>query len=289
MKSPIFALKRYGELRVSTVAGAWVFYFLTALLPLLFLLITAFAVFGVNLTAELVESLPKEFKQAGAEIIDAAENASRGVTAFFVISVFLSGSALLNQMRKDAEYIYGIKANGGFMQRVWAVIALGVLFATFLGAAFLIAFERTVLSVFPIAIRSVWVKTGVFATIITAGFFLNVMLNAFVSPVKISFADACVGGVVALSVTVTGTIGFIAYLRLFNPYNPFYGGLTTAIVFLFWTYILMLGQTFGVVASKRSYFKRKKKERSKERSENAEKDAVERTRKPRGALPAARA
>ena len=265
MKSPVFVLKRYGELRISTVAGAWVFYFLTALLPLLFLLFTAFAVFGVNLTDELVENLPAEFREAGRAVFETAENASQGVTVFFIVTVFLSGSALLNQMRKDSEYIYGVKSPvGGFMKRIWAVAALGVLFAAFMGAAFLFAVEKFLFSSFLTDGKTVWLRVGVFSAIIVVCFFLNVMLNAFVSPVKISFAQACAGSIVSLGIIVVGTIGFIVYLRLFNPYNPVYGSLATAVVFLFWAYILMFGLVFGVVVSKRAYYgtvKRKKSDK----------------------------
>lgn len=260
MKSSVSAIKKYAELRISTVAGAWVFYFLTALLPLFFLLFTAFAVFGVNLTTELINGLPEEFKEGARVIMETAENASRGVTVFFVITVFFSGSALLNQMRKDCEYIYGIKSPvGGLTKRVWAVLALGVLFILFLGAAFLSAFERFLFSSLFTGGEKIWLRVGLFTVIIVFCFFLNAMLNAFVSPVRISFAQALTGSLASLSIIVVGTIGFTLYLRLFNPYNPVYGSLATAIVFLFWAYILMFGLICGVVVSKRAYFKSEKK------------------------------
>jgi uncharacterized BrkB/YihY/UPF0761 family membrane protein len=50
-KSLLFkVIKVFSDNRLSTVAGAWVFYFLTAVIPLVFLLITAFGVFGVELS-----------------------------------------------------------------------------------------------------------------------------------------------------------------------------------------------------------------------------------------------
>ena len=64
------------QTRITTVSAAWVFYFLTALLPMAFLLITAFAVFGVNLADKAVGYLPEEFRPAGEAILSAAENAS---------------------------------------------------------------------------------------------------------------------------------------------------------------------------------------------------------------------
>ena len=61
--------------RITTVAGAWTFYFLTSLLPIVFLLITAFGVFGVDISADVVGRLPEEFRLAG-ETIFAAFNPS---------------------------------------------------------------------------------------------------------------------------------------------------------------------------------------------------------------------
>lgn len=255
MKDPRIALKKYGELRLSTVAGAWVFYFLAALMPLLFLLITAFAVFGVNLKTEIASNVPNEFKDAAVAVIEAAENATGGFTAFFIITVFLSGSALLHQMKKDGEYIYGVKsAVGGLIKRVSAVVALGVLFAAFIGTAFLLSFEKLLFSEVFTLKSYAFIKAGVFGAAIIACFFLNVLLNVFVSPVKISFSSAAAGSAVSMGIIVAGTIGFIVYLRLFDPYNPFYGSLAAAIVFLFWTYILMYGLSFGVAVSKRAHY-----------------------------------
>lgn len=256
MKNSRIDLKKYGELRLSTVAGAWVFYFLVALLPLIFLLITAFAVFGVNIKAELTANVPVEFKDAVVAVIEAAENATSGFTVFFIVTVFISGSALFYQMRKDSAYIYGVKTTGGgILKRISAVIALGVLFAAFIGAAFLFSFEKLLFSEIFSGGNSVVLKIGVFGAVIVACFFLNVMLNAFVSPVKIPFSAAAAGSAASISMIVAGTIGFIVYLRLFNPYNPFYGSLAAALVFLFWTYILMFGLSCGVAVSKRAYYK----------------------------------
>ena len=259
MKNPRIVLKKYGELRLSTVAGAWVFYFLTALMPILFLLITAFAVFGVNLKTAMITSVPQEFKQAAITVVEAAENATGGFTAFFIITVFLSGSALLNQMRKDGEYIYGVKSSGGgIIKRVSAVAALGVLFVVFLGAAFLLSFEKLLFSEVLGVTGSAWIKVGVSGAVIVACFFINVLLNKFVSPVKLPFSAAAAGSAASVAIIAAGTIGFIIYLRLFNPYDPFYGSLAAALVFLFWTYILMFGLSLGVAASKRAYFSAKK-------------------------------
>ena len=70
------------EKRVTTVAAAWVFYFLTTLLPVAFLLIAAFAVFGVDFADKVVGYLPEEFRTAGETILGVAKNASGGAIFF---------------------------------------------------------------------------------------------------------------------------------------------------------------------------------------------------------------
>ena len=95
-----FVLKVIGYLndkRLTTVAGAWVFFFLTSVVPLVFLLITAFGVFGVDITLDLVSRLPEEFRATGEAIATTAQNATKEITIFFITSVILSCTTLLNQ------------------------------------------------------------------------------------------------------------------------------------------------------------------------------------------------
>lgn len=256
MKKNVKKRRVSGRINVSTVAGAWVFYFLAAVMPILFLLVTAFGVFGVDLQGDIINSLPKEFKGAVAAAFAAAENATKGVTLFFIITVFISGSQFLSQMKKDGEYIYGVSSDkGGLIKRIWAVAAIGVMFAVFLAIALFFSFERYLSRKIFGESGTVLITVAAFTAVITVCFFLNAMLNAFASPVKVAFSHAALGSVVSLGVIVLGTIAFIIYLRLFDPYDPFYGSLTTAIVALFWTYIIMLGLVLGVVTTKSAYFR----------------------------------
>ena len=118
-------LKLVADKRLTTVAGAWVYYFLASVIPIAFLLVTAFGVFGVSVSTELVSRLPEELRVAGDAIASTAENASKGVTVFFIITVVFSCTTLLNQMSKDGDFIYGAKSKTkrGVMRRIWALFA----------------------------------------------------------------------------------------------------------------------------------------------------------------------
>lgn len=260
--------KFISEQRVTTVAAAWVYYFLTALLPLAFLLITAFGVFKVDLTAELIRKLPEEFRQAGEVIVNTAKNASGGITVFFIITVFFSGSALLNQMIKDGEHFYGLiaKRRGGILRRLLSIGALGVLFCAFLAAALLITFGSKVSELIGLAS-----KNNLFAEILSFSFVILfiygiiILLNALISPVKLKFSNLLTGAFVALAITVIGSLAFMLYLRFFANYNKFYGSLAAIIVFLLWAYIVMLGISVGAATSTYLY----KKENPSKEKENA--------------------
>ncbi len=244
------------EKRITTVAGAWVYFFLSAIVPLSFLVITAFGVFGVNVTSDIVSRLPLEFRQAGMAIIETAERASNGATVFFIITVIFSCTTLLNQMSKDGDFIYGKKSKHkrGFLRRLWAVGALGVLFIIFLGSALLIAFGGRIFANFKAqGLVKLFITILVFLIVISICYLIILLLNNFISPVRLKFSCIALGGFCSLCVIILGTIGLTLYLKFFKPYNAFYGGLTAIVVFLLWAYILMLGLVLGVIISMTFY------------------------------------
>ena len=255
-------LKRYKakdvfkDKRITTVASSWVYYFLLSLLPMVFLMVTAFNVFNVNLAEEVVFRLPEAFRPAGEVILSTAENASGGVTAFFIISIIFSGSTLFNQMSKDGEYLYGITGDrrAGIVRRFFSVTALCVLFLIFLLSAFLITFQKLIMQSFGVqdGQSRLFSSIGI-GVVIFISYILIVLLNKFISPVKRSFFDLAIGSIVSLFIIVLGTIGFIFYLRIFKNLNAFYGSLVGVIVFLIWAYILMLGLVIGAAFNVKRY------------------------------------
>ena len=243
------------EKRLTTVAGAWVYFFLTALIPLVFLLVTAFGVFGVNIGYELVSRLPEEFRIAGETIVETAENASKGITLFLIITVIFSCSTLLNQMSKDGDFIYGKTSSvkRGLLRRLWAVACLAMLYVVFLSVAFVFAFGTMLF-----ATVSVGGFTGVlytalfFLSLILFGYAIILLLNRFICPYKTKFKNLALGSFLSLFIIVLGTIFFTLYLRFSGAYNAFYGTLSGIVVFLIWAYILMLGLVVGAIVNAES-------------------------------------
>ncbi len=247
VKLALVTLKRK---RLYTVAGAWVYYFLMSIVPLFFLLISAFGLFGLNFVDELTARLPEEFAPAVTLIAGAAENVSRGVTVFFVFTVVFSCTTLLKQMSSDGDHIYGVESRRGLFRRLWALAALAVLFGVFLCVAILFAFGNRLLSHANLSgVKVTFLTFFVFGIVICASYAIIILLNKYISPVKISFSTAATGSLLSLFTIVFGTVGFTLYLRLFNDYNAFYGSLAAVVVFLLWTYILMLGLALGVIVN----------------------------------------
>lgn len=240
------------EKRLSTVTGAWVYYFLISAVPLAFLFITAFGVLGVDIAQNLVSSLPVEFRSAGQAIVNAAKNGGEGATVFFIGTVLFSSATLLNQMSKDGDYIYGAKSKikRGIFRRAWAILAIGALFVIFLALGIIFAFSGAInLTLLTVGKKGILLTILAFAFIIVFSYIIILVLNKFICPHRLSFSQTAIGALVSLFVMVLGTIAFIIYVKFFSRYNAFYGSLASIIVFLLWTYILMLGLVLGVIAN----------------------------------------
>ena len=249
-------LEIFGEKRLSTITGAWVFYFLMSVIPLAFLLATAFGVFGINVLNDLVLRLPEEFRTAGQAIAETAENVSKGATIFFILTVIFSCTTLLNQMSKDGDFIYGVKRSikRGLLRRIWAIVALGALFAVFLAMALVFAFRAKIfgqVSVNPSLKLALTILA--FLLVILFCYAIIILLYKYISPVKQGVKELLIGGFFSLAIIVLGTLGLAVYLRYLGGYNALYGSLTSILVFLLWAYIVMLGLVIGVIVNRCAY------------------------------------
>lgn len=253
------------EKRILTVTGCWVFYFLMALIPLVFLLITAFGFFGVDLSLELAGRLPAEFRDAVEIVVGTASNVSKSVTVFFIITVLISCSTLLGQMSKDGEYIYGAKgrAKRGIFRRLWALVLLSILFLLFIAFALCFSFRNTLLLKFGEDRRNLLTVVS-FVVIILFAYSIIALLNRFISPVKVRAFPLLFGSFISLCIMVLGSILLILYIRFFTGFNAFYGSLAGIVVFFLWAFILMLSLSFGSFVCMRIWQKNGEKEIKKE-------------------------
>lgn len=246
--SGFFALLK--EKRVTTVAGAWVYFFLSSLIPMLFLFVTAFGVFGVEITTDLVSRLPEGLREGGEMLVDTAKSIQEGVTVLFVFTAVFSASALLNQMRIDGNSIYGVcdKKRRGILNRVWAVFALLVLFCIFLLTAFIVAFGERIFLLIPMG-RGRKIIATIFAGLVITGvsYLVIVLLNKYICPAKTPIFSILSGSLLSLAIVFTGTFLMGVYLNAVGLTNAFYGSLAGIVVFLLWVYIMMTGLVVGTI------------------------------------------
>ncbi len=246
--------KKYGIIstikrkRISTVAGSWVFYLCLALVPLAFLLASAFSIFDIDASKVFIDYLPEQFRFLGESVFLEATNRSRGVTIFFIGTVLFSGSALLNQMSKDGDFIYGAKSKKrGIFRRIKAIIALIFLFVIFFAFALLFAFSGALISKVKgkQTLTYLITKTSALLLLITVCYVVIILLNKFISPIKLGAKEVLIGSLVSLLIIVLGTIGFSFYLKYFKLKSVVSGSIMYLLAFLSWLYILMLGLTIG--------------------------------------------
>ncbi len=235
------------EKRITSIAGSWVYFFLMALIPLTCLLFIAFKLLGLNIGERLAQSISLDFEQFGNDLIVTAGELTKGITIFFALSIIFSGSNLFSRMLSDGEFIYGIKRRqkNNLLTRLFSIGALAVLFLLFLGSAFVFTFHEHL-------INSLKFNNGLFFTfilvlfIIVVGYIVAILFNLFISPIKTSGQGIMLGSLLALGIVVLDTVGFILYMRYFKSISTPYGALSSLIIFLVWTYILMLGLLMGV-------------------------------------------
>lgn len=249
----------FSAAHAATVAGAWVYFLLLAIVPIFFLMVTAFGVFGVDASTEFAMRLPEEFREMVLEIIDAASRASRGATVLFVLTVFWSGSSLFSHMLKDGELLYGEKrGKSGVIRKLLSFFLLFLLLTVFFLCALLLFVNRLILRYFVLTgFWAVLVKSALYLFSFFVIYVIIFLLHTFISPVRLRFAHRALGSAVSLAIILLGTFGFLIYIRYFHSYNILYGSLAALVVFLLWSYILMLGLVTGAIVVRRLIAKEK--------------------------------
>ncbi len=245
--------REFSACHATTIAGAWVFFLLLAVVPIFFLLVTAFGVFGVDVSIELASRIPEEFRGLVLEIIDVASQASRGATVLFVLTVFWSGSSLFSHMLKDGELLYGAKrGKSGVVRKLLSFLLLFLLLTVFFLSAFLLFLNRFIVRYFVLTgFWAVLVKVALYVVAFSVIYVIVFLLQTFISPVRVTFANRATGAAVSLGITLVGTLAFLVYIRYFHSYNVLYGSLAALIVFLLWSYIITLSLVTGAIVVKR--------------------------------------
>ena len=250
-------IKRIGKIKLTTIAGAWVFYFLLAIVPLTFLVFSALNFFNVNIHANFVNYLPEGFSYPIKLITSTAKEIGKASTALFLITVLFSSTTLITQMSKDGDFIFGQtrKLKFSLLRRVGALMLLTVIVGVVIvgGTVFSLKGAGTIFNVKLFQNFRAKVVFNCTITLLIA-YVVLLLLNRFISPVRLKWIEACVGALVSLGISVIGTLCFVLYVKFFGFYNAFYGVISIILIFLLWVYILMVGIILGVLVTAKMYY-----------------------------------
>ena len=251
---------KIGKVKITTIAGAWVFYFLLAVVPLSFLIITALNFFKVDIPLDIINYLPEEFRYPMKVIGETAKNVSKVSTVFYFITVIFSATTLITQMSKDGDFIFSEKRKFrfAFLRRLSAIALLIIIVGAFIIGGVVFSLRNQ----FGISL-GVYNLKGHYMVVFNAtvtvllAYFILILLNRFIAPVRLKATESAIGGLVSLAISLLGTLLFVLFVKFFGKFNAFYGSLSIILVFLFWVYILMVGIISGVLVTAKLYYDRK--------------------------------
>ncbi len=239
------------ENNVTTYASSWSFFFLVAVVPLFFLLITALKIFNVDVSF-ILSGLPNEFSEVLSIIGDLASKGLKGATFFFSITILYSSSNLFSHVLKDGELIYLKKRKKkGLVRKVISFLTLSIVFLIFMVIALISLLSNRITRLIPSGkYFSVLSKIIFNSLVILVLYGIIILLNYFVSPKKLAFIEVLTGSLVSLAILVLGTCAFMLYVTFISGYTNLYGNLSIVIIFLLWTYLITFGLVFGISVTK---------------------------------------
>lgn len=249
-----------GKVKVTTIAGAWVFYFLLAVVPLCILIATALNFFNVKIPLDFINYFPEEFKYALNVIINSAKEVSKASTALYAFTVLFSTTTLITQMSKDGDFIFGKTKNFrfSFIRRLSAILFLIGLVGIIIVAGVVFSLNNSfhIKVTFSKARELIKVVFNVTVLVVLA-YLVLILLIRFISPVRLKPTEVLVGGLVSVSIFVLGTLFFLLVVKFFGIYGDYGMVLSIILVFLLWVYILMVGIISGVLVTAKLYYCRK--------------------------------
>jgi uncharacterized BrkB/YihY/UPF0761 family membrane protein len=163
-------------------------------------------------------------------------------------------------MSKDGDFIFGEKRNlrFSFLRRLSAILLLVAIVGVVIASGVVFSIRNYIGKDFNFNIAKGYNKVVFNATVLVLlAYFILSLLNRFIAPVRLSFTEALLGGLVSLGISVVGTLVFVLYVKFFGNPNAFYGVLSIILVFLLWVYLLMVGIISGVLVTAKLYYHRK--------------------------------
>ncbi len=242
--------------KYTTIAGTLVFFLILSVVPFAFWLTLLFGKFLAG-TEEVLEL--EIFAQVRELLLFVQENArTASASASFVLALtsLYSASNFFYHLRASGEIVYGCpREKSGLFSRVAAVfltlatMAVLVLFlALFVGMVYLL---RRFLPAFA-------ADVGGYCMLFALAFGVSVVLNLYLCPYRLYVRETVKGSLLTTLLWALASVGFSVYLH-FGSVDKLYGAVTAVIVFLLWSYVMMVCFVVGVIYNE--YYARKRRER----------------------------
>ena len=230
--------------KYTTVAGTLVFFLILSVVPFTFWLTLLFGKFLVGTEEILNLEIFSQVKELLLFLQENARVSSASASLVLALTSLYSASNFFYHLRVSGEIIYDYpRKKGGLRVRFHAVLltiatmAVIVLFlALFVG---IIYFLR---HLFPSMIATVIGYILLFAL----AFGIAVVLNLYLCPYRIRIIEVLKGCLLTTILWAAASVGFSVYLQLTNV-SKLYGAITAVIIFLLWSYVMMVCFVIGVI------------------------------------------
>lgn len=220
------------------------FYFLLALFPFLFLLISLTAWLPLT-EADVLNAVSMLFPEATSEVILAniktltAGSSSPAMWFFYIILALWSSSMLINSLKVAFMSYYGKSVEKGFLYlRLFSlimtvIVAVIIIFSLFASLAFNVV---TAYMASALHISNVPRAISAAATFCIAVFDL-IFIYRYLPPEKIKFRDTVPGALLASGGFVLSSYLFTLYINNFANFTRLHGALSSVIVLIIWLFI----------------------------------------------------
>ena len=254
------------ETDIFSRAAQVAFYFSFSLFPLLFFLISLFAIVldsTDGLKAELFTYVRQIMPSSAFELVrktldEIIESSTGGKLTIGLAITLWSASAGIDGLRSSLNAVYGLRETRWWwktkLQSLAITLLLILLTAIVLGIVFYgWQASRVVLAYIGLEVTSPLVLVSIqwLSTIVVMLFACEIIYNLLPNFERYRWEWVTPGSIVAILLWLLLTRGFRLYLEHFNTYNKAYGSLGAVMILMLWLYltaiVMMIGGTINAV------------------------------------------
>lgn len=262
-----FGKEKYALLvskKYTTLAGTLVYFFIMSIVPLSFWLTIFIGKLPVDIDRILALPVFESVKDILVYVRQEALKATASISIILLITTLYSSTTFFYQMRRGGEIIYDYRrAKKGLRVRAGALVLLIICMIMLVAFLLLVALGTFLFARY---LPNAWEKVADYILLAGLSFLLVLLLNVYVCPYKSNWKDFILGTLITVAAWIVAVIGFSFYIKIGNV-GRLYGALSTAIVFLLWLYILMIGFIIGVIFNSEKITRAIKQERKRKKKQ----------------------